>query len=257
MSGTSKQRKKTILEKMKETISKRPMYMSFIDSTVYSIDEIVKISKSIENSYADMVVVGGILNVDMNYMNQVVKKIKENTTRPVIILPGNAGMISKYADAILFNSLLNSRNPYWITGAQSLSAPLVRYSNIEVIPTSYIVIEPGGTSSWIGDANPIPRNKLEIVKSYAIYSELSGKEIICLDTGMIDSKIPEEIIKTVKKNVSIPVAFYGKISSMKDVNKLSRAGADIIITGTVIRKHKNKLKIEDLINLVRRRVRKK
>ncbi|MCD6398775.1 MAG: geranylgeranylglyceryl/heptaprenylglyceryl phosphate synthase, partial [Candidatus Aenigmarchaeota archaeon] len=149
-----------ILSQIKEKISKkRPIYMSFIDSTVYSIDEIIKISKKINNSYADMIVVGGILTVDMNYMNQVVKKIKENTNLPVLILPGNAGMVSKYADAILFNSLLNSRNPYWITGAQALSAPLIYYSKVEVIPTSYIVIEPGGTSSWIGDANPIPRNK--------------------------------------------------------------------------------------------------
>jgi len=246
-----------ILTQIKEKISKkRPIYMSFIDSTVYSIDEIVKISKKINNSYADMIVVGGILNVDMNYMNQVVKKIKENTNLPVLILPGNAGMVSKYADAILFNSLLNSRNPYWITGAQALSAPLIYYSKREVIPTSYIVIEPGGTSSWIGDANPIPRNKLEIVKSYAIYSELSGKEIICLDTGMTDSKVPDKIIKTVKENTNLPVAFYGKIKSMKDVTKLSKAGADIIITSTIIKKHANSFKIEELINLVRKRVRK-
>ncbi|MCD6399123.1 MAG: geranylgeranylglyceryl/heptaprenylglyceryl phosphate synthase, partial [Candidatus Aenigmarchaeota archaeon] len=139
---------------------------------------------------------------------------------------------------------------------QALSAPLIYYSKVEVIPTSYIVIEPGGTSSWIGDANPIPRNKLEIIKSYAIYSELSGKEIICLDTGMTDSKIPDKIIKTVKENTDLPVAFYGKIKSMKDITKLSKAGADIIITSTIIKKHANTLKIEELINLVRKKVRK-
>lgn len=248
----------SILKQIKERISKkRPIYMPFIDSTSYSIKEIIEISKKIEKSYADMVIVGGILNVDMNYMNKVVKKIKENTTIPVLILPGNAGMVSEYADGILFHTLLNSRNPYWITGAQSLSAPLIHHSDIEVIPTSYLVVEPGGTSSWVGDANPIPRNKLEIVKSYAIYSELSGKEIICLDTGMSDSKIPARIIKTVKKNTNIPIAFYGKVKSMKDIEKLSKAGADIIITSTVIRKDKNRMKIEELINLVKKKVGKK
>lgn len=248
----------SILEEIKERVSKkRPLYMPFIDSTSYSIEDIVEISKKIDKSHADMVVVGGILNVDMNYMNKIVKKIKENTTIPVLILPGNAGMVSKYADAILFNSLLNSRNPYWITGAQSLSAPSIHHLGLEVIPTSYLVIEPGGTASWVGDANPIPRNKLEIVKSYAIYSELSGKEIICLDTGMNNSKIPENIIKTVKKNTNIPIAFYGKVKSMKDIEKLSDAGADIIITSTVIRKDKNRMKIEELINLVKKKVGKK
>ncbi len=242
---------KKILDEIKEKIEKKPLYMPFIDSTVYTMEEITKISKSIRNSEADMVVVGGILNVDMNYMNNVVKRVKENTDLPIIILPGNTGMVSKYADAIFFTSLLNSRNPYWITGAQSLSAPLVHYSKIEVIPTSYLVVEPGGTSSWIGDANPIPRNKLEIVKAYAVYSELSGKEIICLDTGMDHSKIPEKIIKTVRKSTELPIAFYGGVKSMKDIRNLSRAGAKIIITSTVIRKHKKTETLEQLISLVK------
>ncbi|RLF61887.1 MAG: hypothetical protein DRN16_02965, partial [Thermoplasmata archaeon] len=88
---------KKILDEIKEKIEKKPLYMPFIDSTVYTMEEITKISKSIRNSEADMVVVGGILNVDMNYMNNVVKRVKENTDLPIIILPGNTGMVSKYA----------------------------------------------------------------------------------------------------------------------------------------------------------------
>ncbi|MCD6477895.1 MAG: phosphoglycerol geranylgeranyltransferase [Candidatus Aenigmarchaeota archaeon] len=246
-----------ILDEIKEKIQKKPIYMPFIDSTIYTMDEIAKISKSINNSNADMIAVGGILNVDMNYMNQVVKRIKEIVNLPIVILPGNTGMISKYADAIFFISLLNSRNPYWITDSQALSAPLVYYSKIEVIPTAYLVIEPGGTSSWIGDANPLPRNKLEIMKSYAIYSELSGKEVICLDTGMTNSKVPENVIKTVKKNVDLPIAFYGGVRSMKDIRNLSKAGADIMITSTIIRKHKKSEKLEQLISLVKKSMEKK
>lgn len=244
---------KTILERIGQRNGKGPLYMAFIDSTIYDMDEIVKITKSIEKSMADMIVLGGILNVETSYFNEVIKKIKEITQMPIIILPSNTGMISRHADAIFFISLLNSRNPYWITGSQALSAPSVYLSGIEVIPTAYLVVEPGGTSSWVGDANPLPSDKLEIVKAYAVYAELSGKELICLDTGMDGSKVPEKIIKTVKENTKLPIAFYGGVKSMKDINKLARAGADIIITSTVIQKHKKGMRLRHLINMRKRR----
>ncbi len=249
--------KKTILERIREKNGRGPLYMPFIDSTIYDMDEIVKISKNIEKSMADMIVVGGILNVDTNYFNQVIKKIKEVTNLPIIILPSNTGMISRHADAIFFTSLLNSRNPYWITGSQALSAPSVYFSGVEVIPTAYLVVEPGGTSSWIGDANPLPKDKLEIVKAYTVYSELSGKEMVCLDTGMVDSKIPDKIIKTVKENTSLPIAFYGGVKTLKDINKLAKAGADIIITSTVIQKHKKGLRLRHLISMRKKKSKKK
>lgn len=239
----------TILEMIKDKNGRGPLYMPFIDSTVYDMDEIVKIVRNIEKSMADMIVVGGILNVETNYFNDVIKKIKEITKLPVIIMPSNTGMISRHADAMFFISLLNSRNPYWITGSQALSAPSVYVSGIEVIPTAYLVVEPGGTSSWVGDANPLPSDKLEIVKAYAVYSELSGKELICLDTGMFGSKVPEKIIRTVKENSNLPIAFYGGVKSMKDIKKLSKAGADIIITSTIIQKHKSGLKLLQLIDM--------
>lgn len=244
---------RTILERIKHRKGRKPLYMPFIDSTIYSIDEIVKITKSINRSMADMIVVGGILNVETNYFNEVVKKIRETTKLPIIILPSNTGMVSKHSDAIFFISLLNSRNPYWITGSQALSAPSVYMSGTEVIPTAYLVVEPGGTSCWVGDANPLPRDKLDIVKAYAVYSELSGKELICLDTGMVNSKIPEKIIKTVKENTNIPLAFYGGIRTIKDINKLSQAGADIIITSTVIQKHKKRKRLRHLISMKKKR----
>ena len=138
-----------------------------------------------------------------------------------------------------------------------MSAHSIYYSGIEVIPTAYLVVEPGGTSSWIGDANPLPRDKLEIVKAYAIYSELSGKELICLDTGMKDSAVPEKIIKTVKENADIPLAFYGGVKNMKGINKLAKAGADIIITSTVIQQHKRGKRLRHLISLRRKNNRRK
>ncbi len=251
--GQEKKRlSKSILERIKRK-NNGPVYIPFIDSTIYDMDEIVRITRSINKSMADMIVVSGILNVDNSYFDKVVKKIKENTELPLIILPGNTGMISRHADAIFFITLINSRNQYWITGSQAMTAPAVFYSGIEVIPTAYMVVEPGGTSCWVGDANPLPNDKLEIVKAYAIYSELSGKELICLDTGMGECKLTEKVIKVIKENTDLPIAFYGGVKNLKDINRLARAGADIIITSTVIKKHKKGKRLQHLIKFKKKR----
>ena len=77
---------------------------------------------------------------------------------PIILFPGNISGVSKYADAIFFMSLLNSSNPYWITGAQALGAPIIKKMGIETISMGYLVVEPGGTVGWVGDAKIIPTN---------------------------------------------------------------------------------------------------
>ncbi len=52
---------------------------------------------------------------------------------PVILFPGNIGTLSRFADAVLFMTLLNSRNPYWISQAQMLAAPLVKQFDLEAL----------------------------------------------------------------------------------------------------------------------------
>jgi len=178
--------------------------------------------------------VGGSIT-DQDDLNLTVKAIKESTDLPVVLFPGNISGVSKYADAILFMSLLNSTNPYWITGAQALSAPSIKKMGIETIPMGYLIIEPGGTVGWVGDAKPIPRKKSDLALAYSMAAEFLGMRVIYLEAGSgADSHIPLDFIMKVKKLTNLIVIVGGGIRTAKDAQEVSQAGADIIITGTVV-----------------------
>src|SRR5947208_2599201 len=83
----------------------------------------------------------------------------------IIFFPGNVTGVSPNADAILFTSLLNSEDPYFISGAQALGAILVKKYNIEPLPTGYIIIGENTTAWFVGRAKGIPfeKNKIAVM----------------------------------------------------------------------------------------------
>ena len=103
-------------------------------------------------SGADIVLIGGSMGVQGELLDNVAKEIKSKSSVPVVLFPGNIGTVTKYADAVYFMSMLNSRNPYWISGAQVLGAPVARAMGLECLPMGYIVCEPGGTVGWVDTA---------------------------------------------------------------------------------------------------------
>lgn len=227
---SSRGSKMSLLEWIKKD-KERPLFFSFIDLGIENGNEIIEMGIKGDKAGSDALVVGGSLNINKKSVEEIVSEIKEISEIPVIIFPGNTGMMSKSADGVFFPSLINSRNPYWITGAQAMSAPIINKTNVEVIPTSYIVVEPGGISSWIGDANPIPRNNTSILKAYTIYSELSGKKVICLDTGFgARSEIPVKMINVVKETTDLPLIFNGRVKSKGDMVNLTESNLDAVIT---------------------------
>ena len=80
---------------------------------------------------ADIVLIGGSMGAQGELLDTVAKGIKDKSSVPVVLFPGNISTVSKYADAVYFMSLLNSRNPYWISQAQMLAAPSVKKMGLE------------------------------------------------------------------------------------------------------------------------------
>ena len=219
---------------IKETLENHKLHFTLIDPDEQSPEEAASMAKAAQEANSDGILVGGSIT-DQDDLNLTVKAIKENTDLPVVLFPGNISGVSKYADAILFMSLLNSTNPYWITGAQALSAPSIKKMGIETIPMGYLIIEPGGTVGWVGDAKPIPRKKSDLALAYSMAAEFLGMRVIYLEAGSgADSHIPLDFIMKVKKLTNLIVIVGGGIRSAKDAQEVSRAGADIIITGTVV-----------------------
>ena len=211
------------------------LHLTLLDPE-YEDESFVKaVVTSADSAGTDAFLVGGSLGVGHMSAERVVRTIKNNTSKPLIIFPGNVDNVTAQADAIFFMSLLNSRNTYWISGAQALGAPIVKRLGIEPIPMAYIIVEPGGTVSFIGDAKPIPRKKPDIAAAYALAGQYLGMRFVYLEAGSgAREPVKEDMVRTVRKVISVPLIVGGGVKKSRQASKLVKAGADIIVTGTVV-----------------------
>ena len=223
-----------------EKLEENKLHFVLIDPDDTSPDEASKIAELCENVGVDAIMVGGSTGAEGNVLDDVVKAIKESSSLPVILFPGSHGGISKYADAIFFMSLLNSRNPFFITGAQALGAFTVKKFGLEPIPMAYIIVEPGETAGWVGDAKPIPRHKPKIAAAYALAGQYLGMRLVYLEAGSGAPKpVPPEMVRVVKSAIDVPLIVGGGIRNGNQARELVKAGADIIVTGTAIESAKS------------------
>ncbi len=237
--------KSRILNYIYEKLQKERLHFSLIDPEKISnnID-----TKMFEYIGTDLILVGGSFGYSQEDIDSVVKELKSNTSLPIVIFPGDLFSISKYADAILFISLLNSRNPYYIIEAQAKGSIIIKKYGIEPIPTGYIIVEPGETVGFIGDAKIIPRKKPEIAAMYALASQYMGMKLVYLEAGSgAEEPIPAEFVKFVRKFIEIPIIVGGGIKKEDHVKYLAKAGADIIVTGTIIERERDVERLKRLI----------
>ena len=219
---------------IQNTLKDHKIHLTLLDPEEQSPEEAVKIAKEAISGGTDGIMLGGS-TTESTELDATAKALQENVDVPIILFPGNISGVSKYADAIFFMSLLNSTNPYWIIGAQALGAPAIKKMGIEVIPMGYIVVEPGGTVGWVGDAKLIPRNKVDIAVAYAMAAECLGMRLIYLEAGSgASDHIPEAMVAAVKKMTDLIVIVGGGIRDGETAARVANAGADIIVTGTVV-----------------------
>lgn len=219
----------------------------------------VETALSASEAGVDIIAIGGSIGAQGKLLDTVTKSVKEKVDVPVVLFPGNIATVTPYADAIYFMSLLNSRNPYWISQAQALGAPLIKQLQIEPLPIGYIVVEPGGTVGWVGDANVVPRNKPQIAASLALAGQFSGHRIIFTDAGSAAYEpVPVEIVSAVKKVIDIPYLVAGGIRMPRQGGEIIRAGADWIQIGTAAERTKNpKALMEEFVEIVKKEGRRK
>lgn len=237
---------------IKNTLKDHKVHLTLLDPEEQSPEEAVKIAQEAVSGGTDGIMLGGS-TTQSDELDSTAKALQENIDVPIILFPGNITGVSKHADAIFFMSLLNSTNPYWIIGAQALGAPNIKKIGIETLAMGYIVVEPGGTVGWVGDAKLIPRSKPDIAVAYAMAAECLGMKLIYLEAGSgAANHIPEEMIAAVKKMTDLIVIVGGGIRDGETAARVAKAGADIVVTGTVVEDCSDvKNKIEELVEGVR------
>ena len=187
---------------------------------------------------ADYLFVGGSLVIS-DTLDSCILQIKQECNIPVILFPGSPSQISPAADALLYLSLISGRNPELLIGQHVISAPFVKRSGLEIIPTGYMVIDGGAptTVSYISNATPLPADKPDIALCTAMAGEMLGKKLIYMDAGSGAKKpITEEMIAAVAQNIEVPLIVGGGIRDAEKAYLNCKAGADVIVIGNAIEK---------------------
>lgn len=186
----------------------------------------------------DYFLIGGSLVVS-HFLDEAVQQVKKECNIPVILFPGSPSQVSKYADALLYLSLISGRNPELLIGQHVISAPAVKKSGLEIMPTGYMVIDGGAptTVSYISNASPIPSDKNEIAVCTAMAGEMLGMKLIYMDAGSGARRpITETMITEVSKNIDVPLIIGGGITDPEKAYMNCKSGADVIVIGNAIEK---------------------
>ncbi len=153
---------------------------------------------------------------------------------PVVIFPQGLDSISPAADAVLFMSLLNSRNLDLVVRAHARAAPMIRSIGLEPIPMGYLVIAPGMRVGEVGQVDVIPRDDPAGAAGYALAAQYLGMRFVYLEAGSgAPNPVPATLVRAVREVVSIPVIVGGGIRSRADAQPLLEAGANALVTGTI------------------------
>ena len=216
-------------------------YLILLDPDKLSETKLAIFLKHCEKSGVDGFLVGGSLMVNGDF-ESFIEQVKVNTNLPSIIFPGSITQVSSFADAILFLSVVSGRNPEHLIGKHVLAAPSIKKSGIEPISTAYILVESGSTTTaiYMSGSLPIPRNKPEIAAATALASQYLGMKLIYLEAGSgADNSVPNEMVKAVADQCSVPVIVGGGIRNPRTAREKVENGASIIVTGNYFEDENN------------------
>ncbi|AAT42768.1 geranylgeranylglyceryl/heptaprenylglyceryl phosphate synthase [Picrophilus oshimae] len=230
----------TVYNDIIEKLKRKKIHMTLIDPASQDIESSGRIAEAAERAGTDFIMIGGSTRINSELMDKTIGAIKSKTSLKTIIFPGSPEMISPRADAIYYMSLMNSRNIDFIIGHQVKTSLFLRQLAIETIPMAYLIFEPGMTVGRVGEANLIKRDDSDTALLYALAAETFGMKLVYLESGSgSPTYVSENVIKKIKEYVKIPVIVGGGIRDKNAAEKLAAAGADIIVTGTIVERSRN------------------
>lgn len=199
----------------------KKQFAVLIDPDKLSDDQFENIGKLSQKAGVNFLFVGGSL-LTSDTLFRSIKILKENCNIPVVLFPGNTYQVSRNADALLFLSLISGRNPDMLIGMHVISAPYIKLSGVETVPTGYMLIDSGKPTSvtYMSNSLPIPHDKNDIAACTAMAGEMLGLRVIFMDAGSgAGVTISEDMVRFVKSSIEIPLIIGGGIKTPKKPDK--------------------------------------
>ncbi len=242
----------TIADDLINKVAKKKLHFSLLDPDKQKPVAAGFLAKTAEDAGSSVIMVGGSTLISQQQVDETVKAIKANTSIPVILFPSGAKFLSKYADAVFFMSLLNSRNLDYVIREHVKGAPFVKQSGIEPISMGYVIVEPGMTVGKVGEVDLIKKDDIDTAVGYALAAQYLGMNFFYLEAGSGASfAVSDDMISAVKKDIDIPLIVGGGIRDAKTAGRKAKAGADIVVTGTKLEEEKNlKKALSDIIKSI-------
>lgn len=230
----------TITEDIIKKSKKKKLHFSLLDPEDQTPKAAGKLAKIAEKAGSSAMMVGGSTLVSAEQVDETVKAIKKNSNLPVILFPSSAKFLSKHADAIFFMSLLNSRDLGYVIREHVQGAPFIKHVGLEPISMGYLIVEPGMTAGKKGKVDLVKRDDVQTAVGYSLATQYLGMKFFYLEAGSgAPQPVSNEMIAAVKQNTNIPLVVGGGIRDAKTAKEKTKAGADIIVTGTAFEKDKD------------------
>ncbi len=199
-------------------------------------------------SGVDAFFVGSSLLFDQE-LDPYLDRIRHNCSLPIIGFPGSIAQLSAKLDAVLFLSVISSRNPEYLFGQHVHAAPIIRSRGIEPISTGYMLIESGSltTAQYMSHSLPLPRDKFDVAAATALASEMMGMKLLFCDGGSgAENSVPEEMIQAITTTCSVPLIVGGGITSPREAAAKVQAGASVVVVGNGIERSQDRGYISEL-----------
>ncbi len=224
-----------VKEYIAETLKKHKMHMTHIDPEKQSSSESAEIALKACRAGTDAIMVGGSTGITQENLDDTCSQIKRKCNLPLIYFPSGANAISNKCDAIYFMSMLNSRNVRNVTGEHAKGAPVIKKLGLEPLSMGYVVVEPGMKVAEVGEADVVKRDDIDPLIGYALTAEFFGMDLLYLEAGSgAPEPVPLKMITAVRESVEIPLVLGGGIVTAEQAARMAAAGADIIVTGTLV-----------------------
>lgn len=243
-----------IEEHILQLSKKKKIHFSLLDPDKQEPKKAGNIAKIVTEAGSSAIMVGGSTIQSPRQVDDTIKAIKNNTNLPVILFPSSSQFLSKYADAIFFMSLLNSRNLDYVIREPVQGAKFVKQSGLEPLSMGYVIVEPGMTVGKVGAADLLGKNDVETAVGYALAAQYFGMKFFYLEAGSgATFPVSNKIIQGVKENTGLLLLVGGGIRDAQTAREKAEAGADIIITGTALENQKTlKETLADIIEAIQR-----